>query len=145
MRHPIDQVDALYEGIGGLLGSVLAAFVLGIFGLLTNLVSRLPVPVIPRTRPEWVLDLIAPISPILWLANVIGLCFAIYYLATGVLEKRIALFWYYAGGCGLFAPIGLYGGYWWLSLMLFTTVCIYYWYAVPLAGKLLSRQRGLSE
>lgn len=145
MRNPIDQVDALYEGIGGLLGSIMAAVVLGTFGLLTNLASRLPVPVIPKSKPEWLLAPLAPVAPILWLANLIGLCCAIYYLATGALEKRIALFWFYAGACGLYAPVGIHGGYWWLSLMIFVTICIYYWYAVPLAGKLWTRQQELNE
>lgn len=79
------------------------------------------------------------------LISLIGTFVGMFLLIKELIRPKIGLFVIYAGSIIYFFPIAWEGERWWVPVLLFTTVSLYYWFAIPLFQRQRERLRELND
>lgn len=142
---PIDPVNAFYEGVSGAFSAVIFGFVLFAAAFATNWTAYMPLPVIPPHGFPNLPGGLVGFLQILWVCCVVGWILTVRLMALGTLFPRIGLFALYTLSCGIWAPFGMNGNYWWIPVLIFLTVVGYYWFGFGLMMKQIYRNQELSQ
>jgi len=145
MSHSIDPVDSFYEGINSTFVSVITGMSMLGSGFATNWTAHWDVPKIPASDFIELPGGIVAMMQFGWICCAVFWLGTIYLLANDHISGRIGLFALYTFACGIAAPIGLNGDYWWMPFLIYLTVTGYYWFGFGLLMRQINRRLELDQ